>query len=90
MTGVQTCALPICHLLGLVLDGETVPRHGDAVVAGDAEIGHVTTATWSFGLKRPIALAFVRRQHAEPGTPVTVRSGETSLPAKVSALPFTR
>jgi folate-binding protein YgfZ len=78
------------HLLGLVLDGETVPHHGDVVFAGDAEIGRVTTAVWSFGLKRPIALAYVRRQHAEPGTPVTVRSGETSLPAKVSALPFTR
>ena len=78
------------HLLGLVLDGEAVPRHRDPVVAGEAEIGHVTTATWSFGLKRPIALAFVRRQHAAPGTPVTVRSGETNLTAKVSALPFTR
>ena len=78
------------HLRGHVLDGETVPRHGDVVAAGDAEIGHVTTSTWSFGLKRPIALAYVRRQHAEPGTPVSVRSGETNLPAKVSALPFTR
>ena len=78
------------HLRGLVLDGETVPQHGDVVFAGDAEIGRVTTAVWSFGLKRPIALAYVRRQHAEPGTPVTVRSGETNLPSKVSALPFTR
>jgi glycine cleavage system T protein (aminomethyltransferase) len=78
------------HLRGLVLDGETVPGHRATVVAGDAEIGHVTTATWSFGLKRPIALAYVRRQHAEPGTAVTVRVGEASLPAKVSALPFTR
>ena len=78
------------HLCGLVLDGETVPRHGDVVVAGAAGMGHVTTATWSFGLKRTIALAYVRHQHAEPGTPVTVRSGEVGLAAKVSALPFTR
>jgi aminomethyltransferase len=78
------------HLLGLVLDGDTVPSHRAPVMAGDAEIGHVTTATWSFGLKRPIALAFVRRQHAEPATAVTIRSGETNLPARVSALPFTR
>jgi aminomethyltransferase len=78
------------HLRGLVMDGETVPRPRDAVLAADAEVGHVTTAAWSFGLKRPIALAFVRRQHAEPGTPLTVRSGEDRLTAKVSALPFTR
>jgi folate-binding protein YgfZ len=78
------------HLRGLVLDGDTVPRPRDRVLAGDAEVGHVTTATWSFGLGRPIALAFVRRQHAEPDTPVTVRSGEANVPAKVSDLPFTR
>jgi folate-binding protein YgfZ len=78
------------HLLGLVFDGDAVPRHRDPVVAGDAEIGHVTTAAWSFGLKRPIALAFLRRQHSEPGTAVSVRSGEASLAATVSALPFTR
>jgi aminomethyltransferase len=78
------------HLRGLVLAGETPPRSGATVVAGDTEIGKVTTATWSFGLKRPIALAFVRRQHAEPGTAVTVRSGDANVPARVSALPFTR
>lgn len=78
------------HLRGLVLDGETVPRPGSPVVSGESEIGRVTTATWSFGLKRPIALGFVRRQHAEPGTSVAVRSGDASLPARVSALPFTR
>jgi folate-binding protein YgfZ len=78
------------HLCGLVLDGDTVPRPRDRVLAGDADVGHVTTATWSFGLGRPIALAFVRRQHAEPDTPLSVRAGDAGLPAKVSALPFTR
>jgi folate-binding protein YgfZ len=78
------------HLRGLVLEGQTVPPSGAIVLAGDVEIGKVTTATWSFGLERPIALAFVRRQHAEPGTVVAVGSGEAILPARVSALPFTR
>jgi len=78
------------HLRGLVLDGQTVPRPGAALVAGESEVGKVTTATWSFGLERPIALGFVRRQHAEPGTALTVRSGDAALAARVSALPFTR
>jgi folate-binding protein YgfZ len=78
------------HLRGLLLEGDTVPRHGAGVFAGDAEIGRVTSATWSFGLKRPIALAFVRRQHAEPGTAVVVRDGDAALPARVSALPLAR
>ncbi len=78
------------HLRGLVVDGETPPPAGASLVADGAEIGKVTSGTWSFGLKRPIALAYVRRQHAEPGTAVTIQASGLTLPARVSALPFTR
>ena len=78
------------HLRGLVMDGDAVPQRGDEVVAGDAVIGAVTSATRSLGLERPIALAMVRREHAEPGTAVGVRVGGRIVPAKVSALPFAR
>jgi folate-binding protein YgfZ len=78
------------HLRGLVLEGDAVPAPGSEVVAGDAVIGAVTSATRSLDLGRPIALAMVRRQHAEPGTPVGVRVDGSVAPATVSALPFAR
>jgi aminomethyltransferase len=78
------------HLRGLVLEGDVVPPAGSEVVAGDAVIGAVTSAVRSVALDRPIALAMVRRQHAEPGTAVGVRVGNRVVPATVSALPFTR
>jgi tRNA-modifying protein YgfZ len=77
-------------LRGLVIEGDRMPAEGAEVVADDATIGKVTSATWSFGLSRPIALAFVRRQHAEPGTRVSVRFAGTTAAAAVSALPFAR
>ena len=77
-------------LRGLVLDGDQVPPQGAEVVLDDTTIGKVTSAVRSFGLARPIALAFVRRQHAEPGTRVAVRFGGTTVAATVSALPFAR
>jgi tRNA-modifying protein YgfZ len=77
-------------LRGLALDGDQVPAQGADVLVDDAAIGKVTSATWSFGLARPIALAFVRRQHAEPGTRVSVRLAGTTMAAAVSALPFAR
>ncbi|MBM4442032.1 MAG: aminomethyltransferase family protein [Candidatus Rokubacteria bacterium] len=77
-------------LRGLTLDGETVPPVGAGIVAGDAEVGKVTSAAWSPALKRPIALGFVRRQHAAAGTPVTVRADGATLAATVSDLPFAR
>lgn len=79
-------------LRGLVLDGESVPERGARVFASDAvDSGYVTSATASFGLKRPIALAFVRRQHAEPGTAVRVATADgVTVTATVAALPFAR
>jgi folate-binding protein YgfZ len=77
-------------LRGLVIEGDRVPAEGAEVVADEATIGKVTSATWSLGLSRPIALAFVRRQHAEPGTRVSVRFAGTTAAAAVSALPFAR
>jgi tRNA-modifying protein YgfZ len=78
------------HLRGLVLEGDAVPPAGSEIVAGDAAIGAVTSATLSLGLGRPLALGLLRRQHAEPGTAVGVRIGERVVPATVSDLPFTR
>ena len=78
------------HLRGLVFDGRTPPPHDAVVLVGEAEVGRVTSAAWSFGLERPIALAYVRRQHADPGTVVNVRTETGTAQAKVSALPFPR
>jgi folate-binding protein YgfZ len=78
------------HLRGLLVEGRGVPLPGAAVLAGEVEVGAVTSAAWSYGLGRPVALAFVRRQQAEPGTAVIVRAGEDRFAATVSDLPFSR
>jgi aminomethyltransferase len=74
-------------LRGLIVEGDVVPPPGSPVVAGDAEVGKVTSAAWSYALKRPIALALVRRQHAEAGSAVAVRIGDSTVAATVSDLP---
>lgn len=78
------------HLRGLLLDGTEVPPEGAAVLAEEAEVGRVTSAAWSYGMGRPVALAFVRRQCADAGTMVAVKLGERRLTATVSALPIAR
>ena len=62
-----------------------MPAAGATVRSGDREIGHVTSATISPALDRPIALAYVQRDFIQPGTAVTVADG---MPGVVSALPF--
>jgi folate-binding protein YgfZ len=77
-------------LRGLVLEGDRVPPAGASIIAGDAEVGTVTSAAWSYGLERPVALALVRRQHADAGASVAVRVADATTPAVVSDLPFER
>src|SRR5262249_32368933 len=69
------------HLRGLVIDGSATPVAGAPVTAAGVDVGRVTSATWSFGLGHPIALAFVRRQQADPGTCVTVQAEGAELAA---------
>lgn len=74
------------HLVGL--------RANDALSAGDAiqadtkRVGFVTSAAHSPALGGPIALAYVRRPHHEPGTSLTVHSESGSREAVVTSLPF--
>ncbi len=74
------------HLLvGLSLTGEPPPAPGTEVVAEEATVGAITSAALS-PARGPIALAFLRRSHAVPGTAVRV----AGRAARVEALPLVR
>ena len=66
------------------LRGATISAGG----SGHSRGGFVGTAVWSPALERPIALAFVPRDIAEPGTEVTIRPGEGEIIATITDLPF--
>ena len=70
-------------LVGLALAGGTAPAAGAVVSALADRVGEVTSAALSASAGA-IALAFVRRAHAEPGTVLRVEGGA----ARVAALPF--
>lgn len=75
-------------LSGLVIEGDRVPDQGAQVAVEGKEVGRVTSAVRSHALGRPIALGYIRREHFEPGTAVTVVDGAGEQPARVAALPF--
>ena len=60
------------RLVGLKLDGAGIPASGATLRAGEREIGRVTSAAMS-PKAGPIALGYVHRDFAEPGTQVTVQ-----------------
>ena len=62
------------------------------VYQGGAQTGRATSTTWSPTLKKLIALATVRREHAQPGTrleiEVTVEAVRQRVGASVVKTPF--
>jgi aminomethyltransferase len=78
------------RLVGLVVKGRGIARHGYAVHVGDRRTGTVTSGTHSPTLGEPIAMAYVATGDAEPGTIVEVEIREQRVPAEVVALPFYR
>lgn len=78
------------HLIGLAMDGDTVPGAGACIRAGGIEVGRVTSAVRSQLLGRPIALAIVHRHHAAAGQRLAVDTPAGATAATVTAIPFAR
>ena len=53
------------------------------VVTAKGDVGRVTSAAWSPRLGGPVALAYVHRDVAAPGTAVVVRAGDAEVAAIV-------
>lgn len=74
-------------LVGLLLDPGGTAAPGDEVRSLDGRVGGVTSATLSVRLGRWVALAYVRREHADPGTRLAVAGAAGESPAAVVAFP---
>jgi aminomethyltransferase len=81
---------PARSLVGLVVEGRGIARHGYAVYSGERRTGVVTSGTQSPTLGEPIAMAYVAPGDAEPGTVVDVEIRGARVSARVVALPFYR
>lgn len=80
------------RLVGLALaEGSVATRPlspGSRLSVEGREVGRVTSAGWSPALERPIALGYVPRDLAEPGTRVDAESVEASIALQVVTPPF--
>jgi folate-binding protein YgfZ len=75
-------------LIGLVIEGDTLPAHGAAVRSGGSEAGIVTSAVRSFAVGHPIALAIVHRKFLEPPARFDVEVAGGPAAAVATELPF--
>ncbi|MHC4991915.1 MAG: glycine cleavage system aminomethyltransferase GcvT [Planctomycetota bacterium] len=79
---------PRRRLVGLVLEGRRAARQSMPVSVGGSAVGVVTSGTLSPTLDRSIAMAYVDREHADPGTELRVDLGRATAAAEIVPLPF--
>ena len=67
------------RLIRLVVSAPTVPSRGDKVMAGDREVGEVTSAAASPKAGAPLAMAYVHRDYVSPDVPLSINGSKASL-----------
>ena len=76
--------------VGIVLTGRRVARQGCSILAGEKQIGRITSGTFSPTLKKPIAMGYVQPEYATAGTEVQIEVRGRLETARVVKLPFYR
>jgi glycine cleavage system T protein (aminomethyltransferase) len=81
---------PKRRLVGLIVEGRGIARHGYSVFDGERRTGIVTSGTQSPTLGVPIAMAYVSPQDSTPATMLEIEIRDARVPARVVPLPFYR
>jgi aminomethyltransferase len=74
--------------VGLEMDGRIPAREGAEIRAEGAAIGKVTSGGFGPSVGKPIAMGYVEKRFAAPGTAVLVTVRGRELPARIMSMPF--
>ena len=74
--------------VGLLVDGKMPVREGAKLFDGNTEIGVVTSGGFAPSVGAPIAMGYVPRDHAEPGTAIAAEVRGKRVACTVVAMPF--
>jgi aminomethyltransferase len=79
---------PAKQLVGMIITGRGIARHGYPILDGERRTGVVTSGTHSPTLAKPIAMGYVTPADADPATILAVEIREQPVAAEVVPLPF--
>jgi aminomethyltransferase len=70
------------------IEGEGIPRQGNPVLAGDEQVGTVTSGTFSPSLEAGVGMAYLRADLAHPGTEVEIDVRGKRRAARIASKPL--
>ncbi|KTE22586.1 hypothetical protein ATE67_01190 [Sphingopyxis sp. H050] len=74
--------------VGLLIDGKLPVREGAKLFDGEEEIGVVTSGGFAPSVGAPIAMGYVPRDHAAPGTAIAAEVRGKRVSCTVAPMPF--
>lgn len=75
-------------LVGFIVNGRLVARHGYEIYDGSEKIGHVTSGSMAPCLNKNIGLGYVTAKYASPGTIVKIKVRNDLIDAEIVKIPF--
>ncbi len=85
---MQTYGSANKKLMGLKVEGASIPERGAQIYRAAEEVGAVTSSGFSPILQQPLAMGYVKRSAYDAGTAVEIRQNGARLSAVVAALPI--
>ena len=76
------------HLIGFEVEGRGIARQGHKLSVGGAEVGAVTTGTFSPTFEKALGLCYVQSDLARPGGAVDIDVRGKTVPARLRPYPF--
>jgi aminomethyltransferase len=76
------------RLAPFLIEGDGIPRGGNPVMAGEEQVGSVSSGTFSPSLERGAGMAYVRSDLAEPGTELEVDVRGKHRRARIASKPL--
>ncbi len=81
---------PKRKLVGMILEGRNIARHGYKIFKDGEEVGFVTSGGYSPTLEKSIALGYVKVPYNKKGTELEIEVRKKTVKAEVVKLPFYR
>ncbi len=75
-------------LVGFVVEGRMIPRHGYPIRIDGRPVGHVTSGAFSPILEKNIGLGYVAIEHARVGEAIEIEARGKQFPAQIVKTPF--
>ncbi|MBN1694234.1 glycine cleavage system aminomethyltransferase GcvT [candidate division WOR-3 bacterium] len=75
-------------LVGILVPGKRIPRHGNRILIKQEEVGIITSGNYSPNMGSSIALGYISKPYDKVGTKVEIEIRNTATEGEIIKLPF--